>query len=245
MGAAQRDARKNRLQSRARALLVTEISGLENLFSSTPKGSADRVQLARRLAEDYVELESTAFREKTQAEIDRDSLKKTNPSAAGQKQTAAVQATSIMNRARTQAEKYYGIITTDYPNYPQLDEVLYYLAYEYEQANENDKARTVYGTLIQTRPNSKYIPNAYLAFGELFFNQAQGDPSKWDFRCPGLPEGHRVSAAGQQGLRVRLVQARLRLLERGGFRASAERLQEDDRLRHDLCAAAERLEARR
>jgi len=181
MGAAQRDARKNRLQSRARALLVTEISGLENLFSSTPKGSADRVQLARRLAEDYVELESTAFREKTQAEIDRDSLKKTNPSAAGQKQTAAVQATSIMNRARTQAEKYYGIITTDYPNYPQLDEVLYYLAYEYEQANENDKARTVYGTLIQTRPNSKYIPNAYLAFGELFFNQAQGDPSKWDF----------------------------------------------------------------
>ncbi len=180
MGAASRDERKNRLQSRARALLVTEISGLENLFGSTPKNSPDRVQLARRLAEDYVELESTAFREKTQAEIDRDSLKKTNPSAAGQKQTAAIQATSIMNRARTNAEKYYTTITTDYPNYPQLDEVLYYLAYEYEQANDNDHARKIYYQLIQTRPNSKYIPNAYLAFGELFFNEAQGDPSKWD-----------------------------------------------------------------
>src|SRR5580704_14366571 len=53
MGAASRDERKNRLQSRARALLVTEISGLENLFGSTPKNSPDRVQLARRLAEDY------------------------------------------------------------------------------------------------------------------------------------------------------------------------------------------------
>jgi TolA-binding protein/lipopolysaccharide biosynthesis regulator YciM len=180
MGAAQRDERKNKLQSRARALLVTEISGLENLFGSTPRNAADRPTLARRLAEDYVELESAAFREKTQAEVDRDALKKTNPAAAGQKQTVANQANNILGRARTAAEKYYGLITTEYPNYPQLDEVLYYLAYEYEQANDNVKARQVYLQLIQTRPNSKYIPNAYLAFGELFFNEAQGDPSKWD-----------------------------------------------------------------
>ncbi len=188
MGSSQRDERKNKLQSRARALLVTEISGLENLFGSTPKSSADRPTLARRLAEDYVELESAAFREKTQAEVDRDGLKKTNPAAAGQKQTVALQAATILNRARTQAEKYYGLITTDYPNYPQLDEVLYYLAYEYEQANDNAKARTVYLQLIQTRPNSKYIPNAYLAFGELFFNEAQGDPSKWDFAAQAYTE---------------------------------------------------------
>src|SRR5580700_7820031 len=34
MSSSQRDERKSHLQSRARALLVTEISGLENLFSS-------------------------------------------------------------------------------------------------------------------------------------------------------------------------------------------------------------------
>ena len=180
MGAAQRDERKSRLQSRARALLVTEISGLENLFGGTPKSAPDRPTLARRLAEDYVELESAAFREKTQAEVDRDGLKKSNPTAAGQKQSVAQQANTIMGRARVQAEKYYTLIKTEYPNYPQLDEVLYYLAYEYEQANDNDHARKIYYQLIQTRPNSKYIPNAYLAFGELFFNEAQGDPSKWD-----------------------------------------------------------------
>ncbi len=179
MGAAQRDERKNALLQRARALLVTEISGLENLFLSTGKSSSDRPDLARRLAEDYVELESAAFREKTQAEVDRDSLKKTNPGAAGQKQTVANQANAIMQKARGNAEKYYGVIRTDYPNYKALDEVLYYLAYEYEQANDNDNARKTYFTLIQSRPNSKYIPNAYLAFGELFFNEAQGDPSKW------------------------------------------------------------------
>ena len=95
-----RDERKGRLQARARALLVTEIQGLENLFHTTPQNAPDRVQLARRLAEDYVELESAAFREKTQAEIDRDALKKTNPAAAGQKQTIANQANRIMLSAR-------------------------------------------------------------------------------------------------------------------------------------------------
>src|SRR5262249_27721813 len=126
------------------------------------------------------ELESAAFRDKTQAEIDRDSLKKTNPAAAGQKQTDANNAGNIMQRARANAEKYYTLIKNEYPDYPQLDEVLYYLAFEYEQASDYKNARTVYYELIQKRPNSKYIPNAYLAFGELFFNEAQGDPSKWD-----------------------------------------------------------------
>ncbi|MEO7114169.1 MAG: hypothetical protein ABI183_27255, partial [Polyangiaceae bacterium] len=136
-----RDDRKSKLQNRARALLVTEISGLESLFSSTAKNSPDRVDLARRLAEDYVELETAAFKEKTQAEVDRDAAKKTNPQLASQKQATANQANQFMTRARAQAERYYGTIRSDYPNYTKLDEVLYYLAYEYEQSNDNAHAR--------------------------------------------------------------------------------------------------------
>src|SRR3984957_2197218 len=116
MSASQRDERKSKLQSRARALLVTEISGLENLFGSTSKSAPDRPTLARRLAEDYVELESSAFREKTQAEVDRDALKKTNPTAAGQKQTNANTANVVLGKARTAAEKYYNLIRSEYPN---------------------------------------------------------------------------------------------------------------------------------
>jgi TolA-binding protein len=180
MDAPPRDERKSRLQARARALLVTEIQGLENLFKTTPQNSPDRPTLARRLAEDYVELESAAFRDKTTAEMERDNLKKTNPQAAGQKQAIANQANGIMLAARKKAIDYYTLIKNQYPNYGQLDEVLYYLAYEYEQANDNANARKVYYELIQKKPDSKYIPNAYLAFGELFFNEAMGDPSKWE-----------------------------------------------------------------
>lgn len=179
MTAGQRDDRKSRLQQRARGLLVGELAGLENLYSNTPANSPDRLQLVRRLAEDYVELENAGFTEQTQAEIKRDELRKTDAAGASRQQAIANQAKQIMLKARAKAEAYYTAITTDFPNYPQLDEVLYYLAYEYEQGNNADLARKTYFQLIQTRPNSKYIPNAYLAFGELFFNEAQGDPSKW------------------------------------------------------------------
>ncbi|MFO0675670.1 MAG: hypothetical protein U0169_03995 [Polyangiaceae bacterium] len=177
---AQRDDRKSALAARQRALLATEISQIESLFKTTPKNAPDRPTIARRLAETYVELEGAAFRDKTQAEMDRDAAKKANPTLAGQKQTVVNQANTIMLAARKNAIGYYSLIKNDYPNYPALDEVLYYLAYEHEQASDYANARKVYYELIQKKPNSKYIPNAYLAFGELFFNEAQGDPSKWD-----------------------------------------------------------------
>jgi tetratricopeptide (TPR) repeat protein len=185
---APRDERKSRLQARQRALLVTEIQGLERLFETTAKNKPDRPQLARRLAEAYVELESAAFRDKTQAEIKRDELKKSNPQAAGQQQTQANQAYQVMKAARKKAIDNYTIIVNEYPTYSQLDEVLYYLAYEYEQANDLANARKVYYDLIKKAPQSKYIPNAYLAFGELFFNEAQGDPSKWDLAAQAYTE---------------------------------------------------------
>jgi tetratricopeptide (TPR) repeat protein len=185
---APRDERKSRLQARQRALLVTEIQGLERLFETTAKNKPDRPQLARRGAEAYVELESAAFRDKVQAEIKRDELKKTNPAAAGQQQTQANQAEQVMKAARKKAIDYYQIIVNEYPTYAGLDEVLYYLAYEYEQANDLANARRVYYDLIKKAPQSKYIPNAYLAFGELFFNEAQGDPSKWDLAAQAYQE---------------------------------------------------------
>ncbi len=195
MNAAQRDDRKARLQARSRTLLVTEIPGLETLFAATKKSAPDRPNLARRLAEGYVELESAANREATENDIKAQDAKKKGKS---QDANAAAQASAtskkVLEAARKNAIKYYSLLKDQYPKWCQTpnaadaaksqgcgDEVLYYLAYEYEQAKDYDKARKVYFELIQNWPKSKYIPNAYLAFGELFFQDAQGDPSKWSF----------------------------------------------------------------
>lgn len=180
MAAGQRDERTTRLKARARKLLITEITGLEGLYGSTRKKSPDRPQLVRRLAEGYVELESAANRDKIQGEIDADDAKKAKDKAKYDKSRAeAAKAKKVLDSARQNAIKFYNVMKKDYPNYSKIDEVLYYLAYEYEQAQDLDNARKVYFELIQKAPKSKYIPNAYLAFGELFFQEAMGDPSKW------------------------------------------------------------------
>jgi tetratricopeptide (TPR) repeat protein len=185
MGSAQRDERRNRLQARVIALLVSEIQQLEGLYQQTPRNSPERPKYQRRLAEDYVELESSAFRTKTEAGIKVDEAKRKSPGQVPALQAEAVKGDKMMVAARSAAIKYYTLLKDQYPKYCGQgnsgcgDEVLYYLAYEYEQAQNLDQARKVYLELIQGWPQSKFIPNAYLAFGELFFNEAQGDPSKW------------------------------------------------------------------
>jgi TolA-binding protein len=192
MNAAQRDERRSRLANKSRQLLITEIQGLERLYSSTPKNAPDRPKLLRRLAEGYVELESAAFRDKTEAGMRADEAKRKAPKTVAAHQAEAAKANKILVAARSAAIKHYGSLKNQYSKWCQnnnpsdpakstgcTDEVLYYLAYEYEQASQLGEARKVYFELINNWPKSKFIPNAYLAFGELFFNEAQGDPSKW------------------------------------------------------------------
>ena len=184
---ASRNLRKTRLQSRAYKLLLTEITSLERLFKRTPQRSPDRVKLARRLAEAYVELESAANKGRLKAQIDGQNLKgkdgKVPQAKVKQYKSAKAQENKwgkIVKASRKKAIAFYTLLKDNYPNYKELDEVLYYLAFEYEQAGDITNARQIYYELIQNAPQSDYIPNAYLAFGELFFLEANADPAMWD-----------------------------------------------------------------
>jgi len=175
---AQRDTRQGKMKARARALLITEISGLERLYKQTPKGSADRPQLTLRLAEAYAELEQAAVRDKITNDIAvQDAVAKKKD--ATKLRQEITKAKKMEDTARKSAIAYYKKMSAEFPTYSKLDEVLYYLAYEYEQAGDLQNARKTYFELIEKAPKSAYVPNAYLAFGELFFQEASADPSKW------------------------------------------------------------------
>ncbi len=151
-GAAIRDTRRSTAMYRAPNLLTKEIEALTKLLADTKQESPDRPKVLRRLAEDYVELRAASSRD---------------PAAASKASAAAI--------------KYYTTIANEYPSFGTIDEVLYDLAYEYERVSDLSNARKVYYQLIQKTPNSRFVPLAYLAFGDLFFNEAQGDPAKWPF----------------------------------------------------------------
>jgi len=147
-----RDARHVRAQPRPAGLVANETEGLEGLLAHAAAGAMDRPLILRRLAEDYVELESRAAQE---------------------------QAPTVAHAWRQKAIRMYTTLRDEVPAYAALDEVLYYLGYAYELDGDPANARRVQYTLIQSRPSSRYIPLAYLSFAELFFNEGAQDPSKW------------------------------------------------------------------
>ena len=90
-----------------------------------------------------------------------DEAKRKNPKAVAGFQGEAAKADKILGAARQAAIKYYTNLKTQYPKWCQnnnaadptkssgcTDEVLYYLAYEYEQSNKLDEARKVYFEII-------------------------------------------------------------------------------------------------
>ncbi|MEZ4375993.1 MAG: hypothetical protein R3B07_34625 [Polyangiaceae bacterium] len=113
MAAGQRDARKTRLQARGRALLITEIQGLERLFKRTGKRSPDRPQLIRRLAEAYVELESAANRDKIEAEVKAQDLKSQPKQGQGRRNQQGAQGSCPGSQDhRCRAEKRPSLTTS-------------------------------------------------------------------------------------------------------------------------------------
>ncbi len=90
--------------------------------------------------------------------------------------------------ARRKGIELYEILVRDHPTYASLDEVRYYLALEYELKGDLKNARTIYYDLIRNHPSSKLIPLAYFAFGEIFFLEAQNDPSKNDLAAQAFLE---------------------------------------------------------
>src|SRR5690606_12223134 len=113
---AERDSRKGKMQQRARALLITEIQGLERLFKQTPKDSPDRPQLVLRLAEGYAELEQAAIRDKIAADIKLQDKKAKKQDTSKERQEI-LKAKAIETSARKSAIKYYRQMVKSYSSY--------------------------------------------------------------------------------------------------------------------------------
>ena len=80
--------------------------------------------------------------------------------------------------AHRSSARYYMVSMED-PKAGQRDEASYYAALELELLGEGRGARQQYYELIKMFPSSPMIPFAYFAFGEMFFIDAETDPSKY------------------------------------------------------------------
>jgi tetratricopeptide (TPR) repeat protein len=79
---------------------------------------------------------------------------------------------------RERAIAVYEDLIAKHPTYKALDDALYFVAVESEIHGDLSKARRWYFELIARRPDSQYVPYAYFAFGELFFEEGKKDSAK-------------------------------------------------------------------
>jgi len=114
-----------------------------------PPGTTGRAALARHLADTYAELARTT------------------------------EGSPVARTAHKSAAKYYEVVVADDPQSLQRDEAQYYAALEHELAGDRTNARRAYYELIKNSPSSKLVPFAYFAFAEMFFVDAESDPSKY------------------------------------------------------------------
>lgn len=72
----------------------------------------------------------------------------------------------------------YQLILKHFPNSPLMDDVLYHLAYTYEQNFQPEKALSYYERVADEFPGSKYAPEALIRIGEYYFDPVRRDLDK-------------------------------------------------------------------
>jgi TolA-binding protein len=82
----------------------------------------------------------------------------------------------LEERSRAQqaaAIERYREIAKRFPSYPRLDEVVFFLGENLWRQNRRKEALEAYKILITRFPKSKYVPDAWMAFGEHYFDSAE------------------------------------------------------------------------
>ncbi|HTT70480.1 MAG TPA: tetratricopeptide repeat protein [Anaeromyxobacteraceae bacterium] len=67
----------------------------------------------------------------------------------------------------------YREIARRFPQYPRLDEVVFFLGENLWKQNRRREALEAYKVLITRFPKSKFVPDAWMAFGEHYFDSAE------------------------------------------------------------------------
>lgn len=181
------------IQKKLETSLMTEIVALEQQLAKTKVTSDKHVTIARRLAESYYELERLKQNEALDLQTKIVMKEKSKQSAATER-TAQTKAIGLRDKSQKRVTELYQMIIDKHDDYAKLDEVMYYLAYEYEQqkaTDPNDKAQikaereskekalSTYLMLIKKRPKSKFVSAAYIAYGDLYFEDALNGKIDW------------------------------------------------------------------
>jgi tetratricopeptide (TPR) repeat protein len=147
---------------------------LAKLIDSTPDSEVEeKSDYYFRLGELYAKQQRLFRLKSAEAAIRVDKAK-----TPGEKSKLQAEAKKAEDTAKTYLLKavktYKGLTDNDaFRNYPKMDMALFYYGYTLQGGKYMKEARAVYDKLLKNYPNSKYVPEAHLAFADYYFEQGQ------------------------------------------------------------------------
>jgi TolA-binding protein len=138
------------------------------------KNKKERPSILFRLAENYFE-EAESYLAQAQ-ELDVQLAKDPENSKLRKKiELSQRRLKGQEDKWRLDAIGMYKSIVQEFPDYPQRDQVMFYWASSLWDLERYKDALAIYKELITNYADSKFVANAYLAFGEYYFENAKLD----------------------------------------------------------------------
>ncbi len=153
---------------------VEQQAVLEQLIANTPDSEAEEkadylFRLSEMMAAQHRFWRRKASEMQIQSDATTDAVAKTK--LRSESAVAANKAKDFLLRA----VKVYKALTENqaFRNYPKLDVALFGYGYTLQAGKYLKEARAVYDSLLKNYPNSKFVPEAHLVFGDYFYEQNQ------------------------------------------------------------------------
>lgn len=146
---------------------------LAQIIANTPDSDVDEKSDAYfRLGELYAKQQRYWRLKSVELQIKADSEK--GPKKGQMQKEAQAGAAKAKDYLLKAVKTYKGLTDNDaFRNYPKMDMALFYYGYTLTGGKYMKEARTVYDKLLKNYPNSKYVPEAHLAFADYYFEAGQ------------------------------------------------------------------------
>ncbi|WP_338865126.1 tetratricopeptide repeat protein [Myxococcus stipitatus] len=151
-----------------------QIASLKKIISLSPD-PREVPSLLFRLGEFYWEESKFYFFEANRR--DDDLIKAMNANDTAGQQRAKAEKAELIGKQKEYgklAVEQYTKIVQEHPKFERTDEVLFFLGQYLMEEGQDRKALVAFKRLVEKHPQSKFIPDAYLAFGEYYFNNSKG-----------------------------------------------------------------------
>ncbi|KAB2911035.1 MAG: hypothetical protein F9K40_01495 [Kofleriaceae bacterium] len=149
-----------------------QIQLLETLIEDTPDSDvAEKADLFFRLGQTHAQMSRYHRLKAVENTIKADTAKKDKAKF----QNAAKQHKKSSEDALKNAVRTYKRLADNekFKSYPRMDQALFAFAYTLQQGKYMKEARQIYHRLLTEYPQSKYVPDAYLAFADYYFQENQ------------------------------------------------------------------------